>query len=80
MSDERQQAIQELVAEWMRHARSDLVITKLIDDEEITPEILAFHAQQAVEKALKALLVQRQVDFPRTHVIGVLLTLCSDSG
>ena len=55
MPDERQQAIQELVAEWMRRARSDLVITKMTENEEISPEIPAFHAQQAAEKALKAL-------------------------
>lgn len=29
---------------------------------------------------MKALLIQRQVEFPRTHIIGVLLTLCKDSG
>jgi hypothetical protein len=45
MPDERRQAIHELVAEWMRHARSDLVIAKMTEDEEIAPEILAFHAQ-----------------------------------
>ena len=80
MPDERQQAIHELVEEWMRHARSDLVIAKMTEDEEIAPEILAFHAQQAVEKALKTILVQYQVEFPRTYVIGVLLTLCTESG
>ncbi len=37
-------------------------------------------AQQAVEKALKALLVQRQVEFPRLHVIGTLLKLCQEAG
>jgi HEPN domain-containing protein len=44
-------------------------------EDEITRKSLPF-MQQAVEKALKALLVQYQVEFPRTHVIGVLLTLC----
>jgi HEPN domain-containing protein len=36
-------------------------------------EIVAFHCQQAVEKYLKALLVQRQVEFPKTHDIAKLL-------
>jgi len=80
MPDERQQAVRELVTEWMRRARSDLALANLIEVEEISPEILAFHAQQAVEKALKALLVQRQVDFPRTHNIGMLFILCAESG
>jgi len=34
----------------------------------------------AAEKVLKALLVQRQIDFPRTHSIGALLALCEEVG
>ncbi len=80
MPDERQRAVQDLVIEWMRRARADLVLANMVENEEIAPEIIAFHAQQAVEKALKALLIQRQIEFPRTHIIGVLLTLCKESG
>jgi HEPN domain-containing protein len=36
---------------------------------------LCFHAQQAAEKAIKAVLVGRGVSFPRTHVIERLLDL-----
>jgi HEPN domain-containing protein len=39
-----------------------------------------FHAQQAVEKALKALLCLRDLDFPRTHDLETLLALLSNSG
>lgn len=35
----------------------------------------SFHAQQAAEKALKALLIRHQVDFRKTHDIGQLLRL-----
>lgn len=80
MLDEREEAIQELVAEWMRRARSDLTLAGMTENERIAPEILAFHAQQAAEKALKSLLIQRQVEFPRIHVIGVLLHLCQAAG
>jgi HEPN domain-containing protein len=80
MPDERQQAVGEIVAEWMRHAWQDMAVVKLVENDEIAPEIITFHAQQAVEKALKALLIQRQVDFPRTHIIGVLIGLCKESG
>jgi len=34
-----------------------------------------FHAQQAVEKYLKALLVRQQIEFPKTHDIEKLLRL-----
>lgn len=80
MPDERREAIRELVAAWMRRAQSDLVLAEMTEDWRIAPEILAFHAQQAAEKALKALLVQRQVEFPRTHAIGMLLNLCRAAG
>ena len=80
MRDERDEAVRELVAEWIRRARSDLIVAGLTEDERIAPEILVFHAQQAAEKALKALLVLRQIEFPRTHDIGLLLDLCRVAG
>jgi HEPN domain-containing protein len=39
-----------------------------------------FHAQQCGEKYLKALLVLRQVAFPRTHDLTALGTLCDQNG
>ena len=42
---------------------------------ESPPEIILFHAQQAVEKSLKAVLVLRQIIFPRTHDLLELHTL-----
>lgn len=47
---------------------------------EILYEDLCFDAQQAAEKAIKAVLVQRKVVFPKTHAIMDLLTLLHDSG
>jgi HEPN domain-containing protein len=35
----------------------------------------SFHAQQAAEKALKALLTHHQIEFMKTHSIGELLQL-----
>lgn len=80
MPDEKEQIILEVVNGWIRQARADLAVALMVENEKITPEILAFHSQQAVEKSLKALLVMRQVEFPRTHVIGVLLNLCRENG
>jgi len=39
-----------------------------------------FEAQQAAEKAIKAVLVCRGVVFPKTHVISELITLLQQSG
>jgi HEPN domain-containing protein len=39
-----------------------------------------FHAQQCVEKYLKAILVYQQRPFPRTHDLRLLSNLCTQSG
>ena len=41
---------------------------------------VCFHAQQAAEKVLKALLVYHGERPPRTHDLVVLLTRCIDAG
>ena len=80
MPAEQDEAIDNLVADWLRWAQADMTVASLIDDERIAPEIVAFHAQQAAEKVLRAMLVLRQVDFPRTHSIGALLAMCEQAG
>jgi HEPN domain-containing protein len=80
MPDDTPGVLQELVSEWMGRAQSDLAVARMTEDERIAPAILAFHAQQAAKKALKALLVLRQVEFPHTHAIGPLLNLCQAAG
>jgi HEPN domain-containing protein len=43
-------------------------------------EDLCFDAQQAAEKAVKALLIHRGVEFPFVHDLARLLTLLEESG
>lgn len=38
-------------------------------------DVLGFHAQQAVEKSVKAVLANNDVSYERTHNIAYLLTL-----
>lgn len=42
----------------------------------VTDAIVGFHAQQAVEKALKAVLASHEVGFPYIHNLGYLAELC----
>jgi HEPN domain-containing protein len=66
---------------WLQRARSDLQLGRAaLDTKGVLPEDAAFHAQQCVEKALKALLIHREVAFPRTHAIEVLLDLLKAQG
>jgi len=46
----------------------------------ISGPILGFHAQQAVEKLLKALLSQQGLKYPLTHDLEKLIRLLSQAG
>ena len=67
----------ELVRAWLGKAVNDAITGEraLAGDPPIV-DTACFHAQQTVEKALKAVLVFQEVDPPRTHLIGTLLDRC----
>ena len=65
--------------DWLSHARSDLALAEISPPENVMLEGLCFHAQQAVEKAIKALLISYNLEFPRTHNIGAPLDLLPDT-
>ena len=67
--------VRRLVADWIRKADLDLDTAVRLIAEARFRDIVAFHAQQAAEKYLKALLTRHQVEFPKTHVIRALLAL-----
>jgi HEPN domain-containing protein len=46
---------------------------------EVSDAIAGFHAQQAIEKAIKAVMAERAVDFPFSHDLSVLLGLCKQA-
>jgi HEPN domain-containing protein len=72
----REEAKRNLVRQWVAKAEKDLSLAEhLIAEEAPYPEAIAFNAQQAAEKYLKAFLVQHQVEFPKTHNLGELLRL-----
>jgi HEPN domain-containing protein len=61
---------------WLNRARSNLVRAKEgINIEGVYLEDLCFDAQQAAEKAIKALLIHLGVRFPYTHDLAELLTI-----
>lgn len=67
--------------DWLAHAQSDLNLARLARDHKgILPEQICFHAQQAAEKALKAVLASRRVEFPLVHSIQVLVQIAQQSG
>ena len=65
--------------EWLRMARGDALLAEATIPE-VPLELLCFHAQQAAEKALKAVLLGAGAAFPRTHSVGLLLDLIAAQG
>ncbi len=67
---------QALIGQWVRMAEEDMAAAQaLLDAGARFVRTACFHAQQAAEKFLKAYLVQRQIEFPKTHDIEDLLDL-----
>jgi HEPN domain-containing protein len=62
-------------ADWLRFAESDLALAQAAVGSGVLYEMLCFHAQQAAEKSLKAVLLAHNVGFPRTHNLRVLRDL-----
>lgn len=68
----------ELITEWLTKADDDLRLAQLaLDDSPPVCWGAAFHAQQAVEKLVKALLTHHGVEFSKTHAIDYLMDLCA---
>ncbi len=62
-------------------ARKDLrALAGMENPETFADEIVGFHAQQAIEKALKAWLAALGKEYPLTHEIDRLLALLDDEG
>jgi HEPN domain-containing protein len=66
-----------IVREWVAKAENDLANAAhtLGLRERCPTDTVCFHAQQCVEKYVKALLVSEAVDFPKTHDLGALVAL-----
>jgi HEPN domain-containing protein len=62
-------------ADWLRHARSDLALAQQPPASGVLWETLCFHAQQAVERSVKAVLVHLGIEFPKTHSVERLTDL-----
>ncbi len=65
------------VNEWLEIANQDLNSAIFLKKMEPVPfEIICFHCQQSAEKYLKAFLVFKNINFPKTHDLITILKLC----
>lgn len=68
-----------LAEKFLHKADQDMtVLEKWRQDSDIADEILGFHAQQAAEKMLKALLAYQGIEFPLTHRLTDLIDLSKE--
>ncbi len=61
-------------ADWLRFAGEDLQVAEWAMSASLYNQV-CFHAQQCVEKALKAWLVHHNLVSPKAHQMSILLTL-----
>ena len=65
--------------EWLNRAEDDLLAAKLLLAQPELTNMVAFHAQQAVEKSLKAVLEESDIAAFKTHSLTRLYSLVSPS-
>ncbi len=69
-----------LPEKWLEKSRTDLLSAKkLANGETKYLETAVYHCQQSGEKALKAFLVSKSINFPKTHDLTFLIKLSIDS-
>jgi len=62
-------------SDWLRRSRSDLALARAPLPPGVLYNELCFHAQQAVEKSIKAVLVHRGIEFRKVHHLDYLIGL-----
>ncbi|HXQ68286.1 MAG TPA: HEPN domain-containing protein [Alphaproteobacteria bacterium] len=63
----------DMVLRWLEIARGDLLAARnCIDGPHFLPGFAAYHCQQAAEKLVKAILVHRGIEPPKSHDIDTL--------
>jgi HEPN domain-containing protein len=71
----------DLAEQLLRKAADDEAAARaMLPLESVADTIVGFHAQQAVEKSLKAVLAARDIEFPFIHDIEGLADLCEEAG
>lgn len=70
----------DVAAGLLESARDEAATVRVLVGAEVPHRIVGFHAQQAVEMFLKAVLASNAVPYERTHDIERLASLASDGG
>lgn len=66
--------------DWLARARSNLLLAESGRQRGVFLEDLCFEAQQAAEKAIKAVCIFYKIEFPKTHSLITLTGLLEQTG
>lgn len=71
-----------VIREWIAKAEGDLLAAAhtLKLGQRCPIDVVCFHSQQCAEKYLKALLVLRRIEFPKTHDLEALAARLRNGG
>lgn len=73
--------VKEFASLFLRKAKIDLgAIRKMYDSGEDYDPVLGFHAQQAIEKAIKAVVALTGHGYPFSHNIAMLIDVLREAG
>lgn len=61
-------------------SRDAVALDNMLDRKSFAEEVFGFHAQQAIEKALKAWIASLGREYPKTHDLSLLVNLIRRSG
>ena len=61
-----------LALEWLKASYGDILVLEKIKDDELITHMTSFHAQQSIEKSLKALLEYHSQRVPKKHDVLML--------
>lgn len=67
--------MKEISREWLRKAQDELDVIEEIKNKKHLTNMVAFHAQQAIEKSLKAIIDEFNLGFFKIHQIERLLEI-----
>ena len=71
--------MKKITGEWIHKAEGDYqVACRELETQPPVPEAVCFHAQQCLEKYLKAILQENDLAFEKIHDLDVLLQQCKE--
>ena len=69
--------MKQLTKAWLEKANDDFIVIQAILENDMVTNMVAFHAQQAIEKTFKAVLEEHNVGIKKVHNLRYLHNLIS---